>query len=187
MKQLRKLLKERGQRCIGCTDKSEFVKLVKDSLHLPILSALNTEKSSTDTKVKQQQNNKKKKRKTLMQEKRERALRKAAARGWANEPSGNGNIIHSYDGHFEELYLSKQKTQGGSSLIYFYAPWCSHCKVYKSKLVELSDRLSDDDTLSHIEIVAIDGDGSKEIAHKYKIKTFPTFMFFRNGIEDNEL
>jgi thiol-disulfide isomerase/thioredoxin len=195
VKQLRKMLKERGQRCVGCTDKSEYVQRVKDSLHLPVLMA-NEQKQRAGGAV--GATGKKRRRKTLMQEKRERTLRKKAKIGWSKEEHGNGNVIHSHDGHFEEFYLSKQRTLDRTkegripgALVFFYAPWCHHCVPYKSKLVQLSYDIKNsekyNDQFNHIDIIAIDGDGSKELAGKYKIKTFPTFMFFRNGKLDMEL
>jgi len=176
VKQLRKMLKERGQRCVGCTDKNEYVQRVKDTLHLPILTAKEQKDGLASGKTK------KTKRKSLMQEKRERALRKLAKKGWSNEEYGNGNIVHSHDGHFEELYLTKQKDLDGGALVYFHAPWCHHCHTYKPILVELSVDLEQSNSIH--EIVAIDLDGSQELKNKYKIKSFPTFIFFRNGEED---
>ena len=38
MKALKLLLKERGVKCDGCTDKSDFVKMVKESIDMPVLS-----------------------------------------------------------------------------------------------------------------------------------------------------
>jgi thiol-disulfide isomerase/thioredoxin len=183
VKQLRKLLKERGQRCVGCTDKSEFVQRVKESLHLPVLSATEQKQRKSGGAIGGK--GKKRKRKTLMQEKRERVLRKLAKKGWSEEEYGNGKIVHSHDGHFEELYLSKQAETGGTALVYFYAPWCKHCQDFKPELVALSEEIADEG-MTH-EIVAIDADASKELNHKYKIKTFPTCMFFRGGKEDSEL
>ena len=209
VKVLRKMLKERGQRCVGCTDKSEYVKRVKESLHLPVLT-VQEQKQHAGGAVGATGKKRKRKRKSLMQEKREKILRKKAAVGWSQEEHGNGNVIHSYDGHFQELYLSKQASAGGSvgggsvggggidatsgrtpgALVFFYAPWCKHCVQYKPKMVALSNELKNEKhngQFDHLDILAIDGDASKELAHKYKLTIFPTFYFFRNGKLDMTL
>ena len=72
------------------------------------------------------------------------------------------------------------------ALVFFYAPWCAHCVGYKPKMVELSADLKKlhDGKFKHIDIVAVDAAGSKELSHKYKIHTYPTFMFFQKGQAD---
>lgn len=213
VKQLRKMLKSRNQVCHGCTDKDEFVKLVRETWHLPLIAAVKAGSSSgsvadtarstlkTESQSSGEQNNsrvkKKRRRKTLMQEKRERELKIVADQGWSAEEYGNGDVLHSYDGHFEDVLLAKQKSsnaenrRGGAKdtaargvyLVFFYAPWCGHCKAAKPELVGLSVDLQRANSLHRV--VAIQGDTSVELANKYKLRIFPTFHVFRHGMLDD--
>jgi thiol-disulfide isomerase/thioredoxin len=214
VKQLRKMLKSRGQVCHGCTDKLEFVKLVRATWHLPSSGndvaapsagstsassgAHASDSSSSSSNGKTKAKSKKRRRKTLMQEKREKQLMAEAKRGWSDEEYGNGEVVHSYDGHFEDMLLSKQErtnAQGGgigggelsrrgAYLVFFYAPWCGHCKEAKPELVDLSNDLKK--VNSPHKIVAIQGDTNVELSAKYKLRIFPTFHVFRNGVLDDE-
>ena len=98
MKALKKLLKDRGEKCEGCTDKSEFVAKVKEVFDKPIAA-------------------KPKAKRTLMQEKRYQEAKAVADAGWAEESYGNGNVAHLLDGDFEPF----QKTNS-PMLVMFYAP-----------------------------------------------------------------
>jgi thiol-disulfide isomerase/thioredoxin len=160
VKQLRKMLKARGLICRGCTEKKHFVQMVKNSIDAPLL------KKKTESG---------KKRKSLMQEKRELLLSVEAKQGWNDEEYGNGAIIHSHDGDFEENILTGALGQNGV-LVFFYAKWCGHCKAAKPDIVEVSKELEAAGVKQRI--VAIDADGSKEIAQKYKITSFPTWHYF---------
>jgi len=74
-------------------------------------------------------------------------------------------------GSFKKLNTGKKPV-----LIDFYATWCGHCKamtpIIKSLIKEVGHK---------VRIVKIDIDKNKDLAHKYKIKSIPTFMIFRNG------
>ena len=182
VKALRKLLKERGLKCTGCTDKTEFVKMVQENIHLPV----------KDTALKK--SGYKKGGKTLMQEKRERVLKKEAAVGWSAETYGNGHVVHSYDGHFEETLLSgtdQSADQKKTFMGFFYAPWCGHCKAAKPDLVKTSTLLHEKygEQSSYAQIVAVNAESSKGLALKYGITSFPTYKLFRDGVvvPDKEL
>ena len=104
VKQLRKLLKMRGVKCRGCTEKKHFVDKVKKSMHLPLLQRYRTDDS------------KPRRRKTLMQEKREKALAESEnrmVRGGAREQER----VFSHDGHFEDelLQARSEKTAFSAS------------------------------------------------------------------------
>jgi protein disulfide-isomerase-like protein len=60
------------------------------------------------------------------------------------------------------------------AMIFFYAPWCGHCKNAKphfEKVMEMAKGKA------HM----IDCDSHKEIAQKYDIKGFPTIRYYPNG------
>lgn len=88
MKALKLLLKERGVKCEGCTDKSDFVKMVKDSIDMPVLSK------------------KKSGGRTLMEEKRYKEQLAAAEKGWSEDDHGNGKVVHLLDDNFQVCMCS---------------------------------------------------------------------------------
>ena len=124
VKALRKMLKDRGVKCRGCTEKLHFIERVQETIHLPIKSKKIYKKGG----------------KTLIQEKREKVLAVNAEKGWNIETYGNGNVIHSYDGHFQEVLLKEKKQ---TMVVFFYAPWCGHCKQAKPDIVQVSNELLD--------------------------------------------
>jgi thiol-disulfide isomerase/thioredoxin len=172
VKQLRKMLKQRGLKCRGCTEKKHFVEMVQNNIDKPLVQS-----SSVAG------NGKNKKRKTLMQEKRERALKVEADKGWSKEDHGDGHVVHSYDGHFEEEILASSIGQTGF-LGFFYAPWCGHCKTSKPILVEVSNELAKAGVEQ--KIVAVNAEGSKELAQKYKVTSFPTWHYFKDKKMNDE-
>jgi thiol-disulfide isomerase/thioredoxin len=168
VKQLRKMLKSRGLQCRGCTEKKHFVEMIKKNIHTPVLEKKKNEKGMKNGK----------RRKTLMQEKREKILTAAAVKGWKDEKYGNGAVVHSHDGDFEENVLNGELGRVGF-LGFFYAPWCGHCKAAKEYIVEVSEELEKAGVKQ--KIVAIDAEGSKEIALKFKIESFPTWHYFADS------
>lgn len=62
---------------------------------------------------------------------------------------------------------------GGLKLVEFYAKWCGFCQKQTPILEELTD----------IIIGTVDIDESPELASKYLISGYPTFILFKNGEE----
>ena len=145
---------------------------VKKSMHLPLLQRYRTDDS------------KPRRRKTLMQEKREKALAESAKIGWSEEEHGNGNVVFSHDGHFEDELLPSQVGKDGF-LGFFYAPWCGHCKSEKPHLVSVSEQLKEAGVKQRI--VAVDAEGSKDLATKYRVTSFPTYHYFRDNKMDDSV
>ena len=65
------------------------------------------------------------------------------------------------------------ETKSGLKLIEFYTTWCMYCKNQRIELEELKD--------SDMWIGIVDGDECPEIAAKYGIKGYPTFILLKNG------
>jgi ankyrin repeat protein len=64
-------------------------------------------------------------------------------------------------------------------VVFFYAPWCGHCKQAKPDIVQVSNELLDYN--NPIPYVAIDAEGSKSLASLYGISSFPTWKVWIKG------
>ena len=60
------------------------------------------------------------------------------------------------------------------AMIFFYAPWCGHCKNAKPEFQKLMKMAKGK---AHM----IDCDDHKEIAQKYDVKGFPTIRYYPKG------
>ena len=60
------------------------------------------------------------------------------------------------------------------ALIFFYAPWCGHCKNAKPEFEKVMQ-------MAKGKAYMIDCDAHQEIAQKYGIKGFPTIRYYPNG------
>lgn len=61
----------------------------------------------------------------------------------------------------------------GLKLVEFYTTWCIYCKNQRIELEDLKN--------SDVWIGIVDADESPEIAEKFGIKGFPTFILLKNG------
>jgi protein disulfide isomerase len=62
-------------------------------------------------------------------------------------------------------------------IIYFYAPWCGHCRTFDSEYEKAADTLKED----NIHLAKIDGSTEKRALQKFKVNGFPSILFFLNG------
>ena len=157
IKALKKILKERGAACDGCTDKSDFVKKVQEVM-------------ASETPVVE----KKRPKMTMMEEKRHKANQAAADKGWSDEEYGNGHVKHLIETDFEDYRVAS-----GPVLAFFYAPWCGHCKSFKPEYVALSTQLKEEKL--GVSLVALDCTSAASICHKYKANSYPTLKWFAGG------
>ena len=76
-------------------------------------------------------------------------------------------IVELDEQNFEE------NTNKGLKLVEFYTTWCMYCKKQRIELEELKD--------SDIWIGIVDGEESPNLARKFGIKGFPTFVLLKDG------
>lgn len=158
VKQLKKILKDRGVECKGCTDKSEFLDLVvqhhADEKKKPAAKKQGAKKSTLVNGM------------TFAQERRYKAAKEVADKGWEE----NGDVKHLVDYEFEAF-----REQEGKLAVMFYAPWCGHCKTMKPEWAKASTELKGQVTLS-----AMDCDINPETCRKYNANSYPTVLFFKD-------
>jgi len=65
-------------------------------------------------------------------------------------------------------------------LVYFYAPWCGHCKAFGPELVKAAQQLKEKDSL--IKIAKVNGPEEEELLKKMEVKGYPTLFFYRDGV-----
>ena len=87
-------------------------------------------------------------------------------------PSDNETII------LTDLTIEKAINHYENLLIYFYAPWCNHCKSFSPEYQKSSSILKKD----NIYLSKIDSSKNSISSNKYKINGFPTILFFKKGI-----
>jgi len=63
-------------------------------------------------------------------------------------------------------------------LVYFYAPWCGHCKSFSSQWGLASKAMHGSDMLK---LVRVDGDNAADLLEKHGVEAFPTIMLFSRG------
>ncbi len=66
-----------------------------------------------------------------------------------------------------------EETKSGLKLVEFFAPWCGYCKKQQAEL----------EKMDKIWIGQLNTDEDAEIAIRFGIHSFPTFLIFSNGKE----
>ncbi|MCY1722866.1 thioredoxin [Prolixibacteraceae bacterium Z1-6] len=61
-------------------------------------------------------------------------------------------------------------------LVDFYADWCGPCKQMPPILKQVKDELKE-----KVRIIKVDVDKNPNIATKYRIRSIPTLMLFKDG------
>ncbi len=67
----------------------------------------------------------------------------------------------------------EKEIQSGLKVVEFYAPWCGYCKKQEEVLQEMDK----------VYIGQVNTDEDAQIAIKYKVNAFPTFIIFKDGKE----
>eukprot|EP00462_Mataza_sp_D1_P001808 CAMPEP_0175097428 /NCGR_PEP_ID=MMETSP0086_2-20121207/5282_1 /TAXON_ID=136419 /ORGANISM="Unknown Unknown, Strain D1" /LENGTH=478 /DNA_ID=CAMNT_0016370939 /DNA_START=14 /DNA_END=1450 /DNA_ORIENTATION=+ len=156
IKQLKKILKDRGVPCLGCTDKSEFVAAAKKYHSKEKVSVTKKKAAKKSTLINGM---------TFVQERNYKIALAVAEKGWEE----NGDVVHLIDFKFQ-----KHKEELETPMfVMFYAPWCGHCKSLKPDFAKASTELK-----GQVELAAIDCDTNKETCGKYNAHSYPTLLYF---------
>ena len=70
----------------------------------------------------------------------------------------------------------KAVTGKGISLVDFWAPWCTPCKVQGPMVSQLADEIGD-----KASICKLDVDKNQRVAGSLKIRSIPTIIIFKDG------
>ena len=70
----------------------------------------------------------------------------------------------------------KQYTSGGVVLVDFWAAWCGPCKIIAPIVNEIADEQE-----GKLKVGKVDVDKQQQLAAKYKIRSIPTMILFKNG------
>ncbi|CAF3748739.1 unnamed protein product [Rotaria magnacalcarata] len=73
-----------------------------------------------------------------------------------------------------------QMTAKDFAFIVFFAPWCSHCKMFKPVFQELAKQMINIDGLM---FATVDCTTHQNLCERQRIKGYPTLIWFEDGVE----
>lgn len=86
--------------------------------------------------------------------------------------------------HEKILTLTDQnfqhQTKNKIVLVDFWASWCVPCRMMAPILNEVSNELTDNSLVGKVNI-----EQYQSLAQKYKVRSIPTLILFKNGVEVN--
>lgn len=167
LKEVKKLLAQRGKECKGCTDRSEFIDLLKASADAPLVDKNKPKPFTGKSSLKNGR--------TFMQERRYKAAKEYADKGW---PEGNGAVTHLIDdkGHEGDLQDFLGKT--AHALVMFYRDECGHCVEFKPKMAAVSEHK---DMKGKMKFASIDCDTNPGPCQEANISAYPSVRYFKDG------
>jgi len=84
------------------------------------------------------------------------------------------NVIVMTTGMFDKHLADNKHT-----LVEFYAPWCGHCKKLEPEYEKAAGTLKE----IGVPLGKVDATEEKDLSTKYKVKGFPTMIWFEDGKE----
>ncbi len=93
---------------------------------------------------------------------------------------GAEDLVHLTNANFDEM-IAKHDVAG----VFFYAPWCGHCKNAKPEWAKAGDLLKEEG----IPMFAVnaDEDENRPLAQRFGVQGFPTISIFRKSDLENPL
>ena len=70
-----------------------------------------------------------------------------------------------------------EETANGVVLVDFYADWCGPCKMIAPIIDQLAEEVTD------AKVVKLDTEASPDIAARFGIRSIPTFIVLKDGVE----
>jgi len=70
----------------------------------------------------------------------------------------------------------KSSVSKGISLVDFWAPWCTPCKIQGPIISELAEEMGDE-----VNICKLDVDQNKKVATELSIRSIPSILIFKDG------
>jgi thiol-disulfide isomerase/thioredoxin len=93
---------------------------------------------------------------------------------------GPGQTIELTDDNFDSVVFPEDsKTPPIPFIIFFYAPWCNHCKMAKPYYYNASEFLmsSPDYSKRSALFALVDATSSKVVSARYNIRSYPTILY----------
>ena len=86
----------------------------------------------------------------------------------------HAKILTLTDGNFQ------QQTKNKVVLVDFWATWCAPCRMMAPVLNDVASQLS-----GNLHVGKVDIEQYQSLAQKFKVKSIPTLILFKNGVEIN--
>jgi len=80
--------------------------------------------------------------------------------------------------HFSKEGFDKALEQGSPMLIDFWASWCGPCKALAPVVEKLAGKFE-----GRVTVGKVDVDEEQDLAARYKIRSVPTLILFKDGEE----
>ncbi len=84
----------------------------------------------------------------------------------------NANVIHATDADFDATVLQSAEPV----LVDFWAPWCGPCRMIAPALDQLADEYA-----GRAKVVKLDIDQNQATAMKYRVRSIPMLLLFKDG------